>query len=170
LRINKSIFIILIGSICLSIDSCRLVESNFEKKIGTGIVSIKKIKRFNWFKEAYLSYHPNTKVIDSIKLYKEFKINIIGGVWCSDTRTQLPRFIKMSEAINFPLNDIKVILVDREKTCKNCGDYSKEKYKLLWVPTFIIQDKDKLEIGRIIESPKVSLESDLLKILVNHYR
>jgi hypothetical protein len=51
--------------------------------------------------------------------------------------------------------------VDRNKKSNNKEE---EAYKIINVPTIIVM-KDGVELGRIVETTKTSIESDLLKIV-----
>ena len=57
--------------------------------------------------------------------------------------------------------DVEIIWVNREKKSKTKLE---EKYKIERVPTFIIL-KDGIEISRVVEEVKVSIEKDLADAL-----
>ena len=110
----------------------------------------------------YPAYVPDSLTLDSIKpLVKERKITIVLGTWCGDSKLQVPRFFKIMDALQVSEKNITIICVDGHKKAEN-GLI--EPLKIERVPTFIVYQKDQ-EIGRIIESPKISLEKDLLLIL-----
>ncbi len=79
----------------------------------------------------------------------------------ADSRREVPRFFKIIDEIQFPQERIKIFGVDRKKESSE-GDIAALNIEL--VPTFIFYVNEK-EIGRIIETPEVSLEGDMLKIL-----
>jgi thiol-disulfide isomerase/thioredoxin len=84
------------------------------------------------------------------------------GTWCSDSRREVPRFLKLLDVLNFNSSaGLKIICVDDNK--KGKGD-EVDGLNIELVPTFILSQKGK-EIGRIIESPKLTLEKDLLGII-----
>ena len=84
------------------------------------------------------------------------------GTWCSDSRREVPRIIKILDQLDFDENNLQLINLDRKKQSPN----SEEKDKTIkFVPTFILS-KNEIEIGRIIEFPIVTLESDILNILL----
>ena len=86
------------------------------------------------------------------------------ATWCGDSKDQVPRFFKiMDEISNSKIDVSEIICLDRNKTAP---DFDNEKYKIEKVPTFIIYPGEK-EIGRIVETPKISLEEDLLQIILN---
>ena len=116
-----------------------------------------------WFNENYAAAHPNDAVLSKIKpLLKDKKMTIVMGTWCSDSRMWVPYFFRMLDLMNYDDEDVKIIALDRDKTADGV-DMSK--YKIERIPTFIIYDKSGKELGRIVESPRYSLEKDLLEIL-----
>ena len=110
----------------------------------------------------YPAYVPDSLTLDSLKpLIKEQKITIVLGTWCGDSKLQVPRFFKILDALQVSEKNITLICVDVHKKAEN-GLI--DPLKIERVPTFILYEKGQ-EIGRIIESPKISLEKDLLLIL-----
>ncbi len=117
-----------------------------------------------WFTSEYNSYEPDEKLIVKLKNnsnIENLKVVVIFGTWCHDSRRELPRFYKIVDKINFSESKIKLIGIDTEKSSQN-KLLSNIEFKK--IPTFIFYKKGK-EIGRIIESTKISLEADILKIL-----
>ena len=115
-----------------------------------------------WFDSGYKFYRPDTNAITQIKeVGYDYTITIVMGTWCSDSRREVPRFYKLIDELNFPEEKIKLINVDRNRVGI---DNNVDSLNIKLVPTFIIYSKDE-EIGRIIETPKASLEKDLAKIL-----
>jgi len=96
----------------------------------------------------------------------DYKITIVMGSWCGDSQEQVPRFMKIADSIGFPEENIRLICVDKKKTAPG---FEEELIPLNIekVPTFIFNTFDGRALGRIIETPLESLESDWLKILEN---
>jgi len=92
----------------------------------------------------------------------EIKIVCIQGTWCSDSRREVPRFFKILYELNYDLENLTMICVDRKKQADNIDV---DQFVIEKVPTFIFY-KDDSELGRIIETPKNTLEIDLLEILL----
>ena len=110
----------------------------------------------------YNNYDPDYGVLDSLEGKLDcINITIVFRSTCSDSREQLPRFFKILNELNYNVNSITLIGVDREK--QGLFDEA-EGFGIEFVPTIIFY-KDGNEIGRIIETPEESLEKDLLKIL-----
>lgn len=127
-----------------------------------------KIEDFNkdpykkWYLEEYNNYQINSNILKNLsEEQKEFTVKIYFGSWCSDSRREVPRFIKIMEAANVNENQLQFHGLDRTK---KSPDYQDNKYNIQYVPTFIFYRNGK-EIGRIIETPSLTLEKDILHIL-----
>ncbi len=115
-----------------------------------------------WFNSEYENYELDRETLSKIKIDNEFQsITIVMGTWCGDSRREVPRFYKILDSLNFPSAKIKLIMVDRKKEADGV-DISSLKIEL--VPTMIFYN-DGLEVGRIIETPKETLEKDIEGIL-----
>ncbi|MBI9039689.1 MAG: thioredoxin family protein [Bacteroidales bacterium] len=115
-----------------------------------------------YFLEEYSSYKPKSSVLKKIKpKLRNIEIVCVLGTWCGDSKEQLGRFYKILDKMNFNENNLKLICVDRSKSTR---EVEINKFEIERVPTFIFF-KDGNEIGRIIETPKTTLEKDMLKIL-----
>lgn len=94
------------------------------------------------------------------------------GSWCGDSRREVPRFWQLQNLMSDAAIPLEMIAVGRtdapeamvwEAEHEIVPDY-RSRYDVTFVPTFIVYDGD-MEIGRIIETPEVSLEADLARIL-----
>jgi len=117
----------------------------------------------HWFDRGYSGYKPDTTLTERLKeaFTDDIKLLVFYGTWCSDTRRELPRLMKILDTVGFPKERVKLCAVNR---AKESGDDFAKKHGLKLVATVIIY-KDGEEFGRIIETPKLSLESDMLQIL-----
>lgn len=114
------------------------------------------------FFSEYGNYHADTSVINQLKnLRQNLTITIISGTWCGDSKEQVPRFYKILDEAGFDENDITLISIDRDK---KAGDLNIDSLKITLIPTFIVYYDNK-ETGRIVETPKQSLEKDLYRII-----
>lgn len=91
---------------------------------------------------------------------------VLLGTWCSDSRREVPRFLKVLDQAGIPAGRVKLYGVDR--TMKS-SEGVPQRYNLERVPTFIML-KGGLEIGRITETPRTTIEVDLLTILAGAQR
>lgn len=116
-----------------------------------------------WFNSEFDNYSVDSVVLNDVSgKLKDVKIILVMGTWCSDSRREVPRFYKILEYLQFDLKNLSLICVDRTKTAPDC---EVEKLEIKFVPTFIFY-KDDIEIGRIVETPKESLEKDLAAIII----
>ncbi len=117
-----------------------------------------------FFIEEYANYKPDQEILN--KLDKDLfscSMTIVLGTWCHDSEQQVPRMYKVLDKMDFNTSVIQIICVDKDKT--GC-DTDISNMDIQRVPTFIIYNGEK-EVGRIIETPKLSLEEDLLNTLPN---
>ena len=117
---------------------------------------------YTWFLNRYDKYQPSIKELRQIN-FNEIKIKIFMGTWCHDSKREIPRLIKILDNLKFDQSNVEIIGLTKEKK-GYFNDYSR--YKITNTPTIIFY-KNKKEVGRIIEKPKETLESNMLSILVN---
>jgi hypothetical protein len=80
---------------------------------------------------------------------------------CEDSRFQVPKYLKIQELLGEKQLTTTYVGVDRTRALP--AEIVKVR-KVDKVPTFIIYEDGK-EIGRIVETPKETVEADLAKIL-----
>ena len=121
-----------------------------------------------WFDQHYESYETNSKSIRSIRSeLKNYEIKVFMGTWCGDSRQEVPRFYKILDKMNFPMEKLTVIAVDNSRKNYKKSPTGEEKGRNIHrVPTFIFY-KDGKEVNRIVEHPKESLEADMVRILLS---
>lgn len=132
--------------------------------LGIGDKSVFKDTSFStWYGAEYDMYELDKKELEKItpEKLKDIRITIVLATWCSDSKREIPRFMKILETLKFDEKNLTMIFVDRDK--KNpLGDI--EALKVKYVPTILIYKGDK-ELGSIVEAPKETLEKDLTEIL-----
>jgi hypothetical protein len=140
-------------------------QSQMEVLIGTCNREALKSDLFKvYFEPEYEKYTTDEAIITKLKkglVNNNISITIVMGSWCGDSQEQVPRFYKVIDAIGFADSGITLICVDRTKKSDK-GET--DNLNIIRIPTFIIYKNGK-EIGRIIETPKASLEKDLLEII-----
>jgi len=125
-------------------------------------IIIDSLFKDTWTTE-YTNYQPDYETLDSLEgKLEDVTIKIVFRSTCSDSREQLPRLFKILNELNYDVNSITLIGVNREKQGLS---NETEGLAIELVPTIIFY-KDGSEIGRIVETPAESLEKDLLKILM----
>lgn len=115
-----------------------------------------------YFTSQYELYEPKEGTIKKLtEVINKVKITVVFGTWCSDSKLQMGRFYKILDETGYKEKNLTVIGVNRDK---NALSVNIENLDVELVPTFIVYQNDK-ELGRIVESPKKSLEDDLWKIV-----
>jgi len=116
-----------------------------------------------WYLKGFDDYQVKTDAINKLlDISKgDLSIKIVMGIWCPDSRREVPRFMRVLDAWQFPSAKVTFIGVDDAKQSP-VGEYLK--LNIQRVPTFIVY-KNNIEAGRIIENPVTSLEQDMVNIL-----
>lgn len=116
-----------------------------------------------WYDRGYSEYSPDSTLAG--KLMKAFtadtRLLIFYGAWCGDTHRELPRLMKILDVVGVPKEKVELYALPRSK---QRGNKFAWEHDIKLVPTIIMYRNDK-ELGRIVESPKLGLESDMLEIL-----
>ena len=112
----------------------------------------------------YDKYEPAADMIDLLKakLGADLKIDVYLGLWCPDSRNNVPPFIKILDQAGSNAT-VRYFGVPR-KVSKDVKYYV-EDMKVERVPTFIFY-RDGNEIGRIIENPKTGMLEDTMDIVL----
>ncbi len=138
---------------------------NSKREILIGYCSLPGLKNSEfgyYFQSQYETYKPSDKYIEKLKEKINYvDITVVFGSWCSDSQLQVGRFIKVIDQAGYDDKNLKIIAVDRDKNAYTTNITS---LKIERVPTFIVSQHGK-ELGRIVETPKKSLEKDLEKIV-----
>lgn len=119
------------------------------------------------WKELEQAYQPDPAVISGLReetLISELRFLVVLGTWCSDSREHVPAFLKTAgrAGLNYTL-----LGVNRKKECPgNTGEAWKDcaSWNIEYVPTIIVY-RNGNELGRMVETPVVSVEADLLNII-----
>ncbi len=161
---NIFYFLIILISSCVSSNKFTL------KKEGSDIILngpveksyLNNPKQFPWFYYGYQAYQPKDSIINLLKPEaSKLGFLIFAGSWCGDTQKEIPAFYKVADLMGVKVHQIQLIMVDRNK---QTHFMKTSVLGIKPVPCIIIY-KDSVEIGRFIESSKISMEVDLLKII-----
>ena len=121
-------------------------------------------------KEALFLQHPKFQenfdqyeVLEAAaKIPADVSVLIFFGAWCHDSQREVPRMLKILEAVGFSQDSLKMVTLDYSKTdpeglaVANAVEFT---------PTFIFFREQK-EIGRIVERPASTLEAAMSELLV----
>lgn len=170
LPMNKAAFLILaVMMMAIGIANAQETDKVFkDEKTGNDML-VGEVSRAGltnigtWFNEEYNLYNPDTTAINFLKAHRASLPNlfIVMGTWCGDSKEHVPHFYKIADLIDYPKEKIFVLGVDRDK---KGGDFCLADFNITLVPTFIFTSKGE-EIGRIIETPVISLEQDMVNII-----
>jgi hypothetical protein len=117
---------------------------------------------------AFLHAYPQQPIapplVDLIRRGRgEAKVLIFLGTWCSDSKREVSRFFQIADSTGMTPDDYMLYGLDRKKASP---EGMERQYQIDRVPTFILLLRKK-EIGRIVETPKTTLEGDILNILAH---
>jgi hypothetical protein len=115
-----------------------------------------------WFQDGYDTYKPDKKAMKTLKrkLPDNLQIFIVMGSWCSDSQREIPHFLKITDMLGIDQKNITFIAVDHQKKMSH---FNIEHLKIERVPTIIFYNNNRE--GRIVETPKSTLEKDMLEIV-----
>ena len=115
------------------------------------------------YKQEKDSYEPDSTSIEILKKFnQDVNVLVFLGTWCSDSRREVPRFLKILELAN---NDhIKFQLMGLDRSKRDSLGLA-EKNQIEFVPTFVVFKNDQ-EVDRIVETPSLSIEQDLVEIFM----
>ncbi len=134
---------------------------------GHGSISVLQQPNYKpWYDKSYDTYTVDTSVTAELKpLLNQKRMEIFLGSWCGDSKREVPRMLKLLQNTGMDTANVNLIFVDNSTSAYKQSPQHEEKGKgIHHVPTFIMYENNK-ELGRIVESPKQSLEKDLLAIL-----
>ncbi|HYK91121.1 MAG TPA: thioredoxin family protein [Acidobacteriota bacterium] len=132
----------------------KAVEITREMILATGL---------EW-QEKYDKYEPEADIVDALKakIAADLKIDVYLGLWCPDSRNNVPLFIKILDRIG---TSAPVRYFNVPKKANKDVMYFVEDLKVDRVPTFIFY-RDGMEIGRIVEKPKTGMIEDFAEIIL----
>jgi tetratricopeptide (TPR) repeat protein len=144
---------------------------------GRGSIAAMQLPNYKaWYDDSYNKYTVDTVTVKQLKpLLQNKRMEIFLGTWCGDSRREVPRMLKILQQVGMDTTKLALIFVDNSTDKYKQSPQREEKDKNIHhVPSFILYDEKK-EIGRIVESPLLSLEKDMLAILRQqpyqpHYR
>ncbi len=124
----------------------------------SGFVTTKQVLSIPEFQQRYKEVK-----IDPVPLGKlsgkGVTVITVFGDWCSDSVEHVPEFIKINEKVKF--DDVQWVAVGRH-LADNTGIV--DAYQIKRVPTFLFFANG-VEVGRIVEHPKATMEQDTAEIL-----
>jgi hypothetical protein len=108
------------------------------------------------------TYSPDLDIVGRLqKIHEEIRVEIFLGTWCPDCRQHISAYFKIMDMVANPLIRTTLTGVSRNREARQKYIAGKNVER---VPTIIVSFRGR-EIGRIVETPEVSVEADLWRIL-----
>ncbi|WP_205512881.1 thioredoxin family protein [Longitalea arenae] len=119
-----------------------------------------------WFTKNFEAYLVDSSTAVQLKpLLKHKQFLLFMGTWCGDSRREVPRIYKILDYCQVKPSQIQLINLNNSDTAyKQSPGHEERGLNILRVPTLVIYE-DGREWGRIVESPVLSLEKDMLAIV-----
>ena len=115
------------------------------------------LERHEMFKRNYDAYEV-TAGIDGLPA--DMQVKILFGTWCHDSEREVPGMLKLLAASGVKEENISLISLDIRK---EEPEGRAEALGVRFTPTFVFYSGSQ-ELGRIVESPTVSLRDDVIAI------
>ncbi|MBP1595470.1 MAG: Thioredoxin [Acidobacteria bacterium] len=115
------------------------------------------------WQQKYDAFEPAAEMMEALKtrLGPDTRIDVYLGLWCPDSRNNVPPFIKILDRLGA---STPVRYFNSPRKASRDVQFYVEEMKVEKVPTFVVYRNGR-EIGRIVENPKVGMLEDLLDIL-----
>jgi len=114
------------------------------------------------YRDIVESCQPDSEVLAGVKdQIVGLNVKVFFGDWCPDCRARMPTFL--AAVLELGVDDFELEFVEMSRQMKDGLDKAAE-HSVMAIPTFIFF-RGELEIGRIIERPKESMEKDIASIL-----
>ena len=127
-----------------------------------GQINRQALSDLSWYKKNYSSYTPEQTSLEALQdSLNEVQIKVFMGTWCHDSKRETPRLFKILDQASYDLENLSLIALDRTK--KTPDEFEKG-LDIIRTPTYVFY-KNGLEVGRIVETPRESLEKDIFKIV-----
>jgi thiol-disulfide isomerase/thioredoxin len=120
------------------------------------------LQRIPEWRKYYEAYSPDLNIVGGLqRIHEQIRVEVFLGTWCPDCRQHVNAYFKIMDMVRNPLIQTSYTGVPRDRQAR--GPYIEGK-DIQRIPTFIVYFRDR-EIGRLIETPKLSVEADLWQIL-----
>jgi thiol-disulfide isomerase/thioredoxin len=126
----------------------------------TGKVTISELYQI---KSSIKAKQKSFKYSGTVLWKKGYSLRCFIGVWCHDTKREMPRLLKILSDAGVPEEKIEIYLLSKNK---KQPEVEVKANKVFYTPTIIVL-KDGKEVDRFVEHPYVSWVDDLNRVLNN---
>ncbi|MEO1021665.1 MAG: thioredoxin family protein [Bacteroidota bacterium] len=133
----------------------------------TGVVTPEQITTNQRLFDVYSKrYKPNKKAISQLnEVQDSLQIIVAFGMWCHDSKKHVPALLRVLRELDNPRITTEFRALTRKKEDpKN----TKNAFNIIRTPTIMLF-RSGSELGRIIETPRESVEEDLVSIIRGDY-
>lgn len=138
---------------------------NGNDKVMKGKIEMKALMQdqsTDWFYKGVNNYQPNDNMLNYIKANRtNYNLVVVMGTWDETSRKVVPELYKVMITAGSPEDQVLMFGADQKMQTDAPTDYKVKK-----LPTVIVF-RDGSEVGRIVGTPKESIEGDLSRILLN---
>ncbi len=114
------------------------------------------------YRDIVESCQPDSGVLEGLKdKIVGLNVKVFFGDWCPDCRAHMPTFL--AAILELGVDDFELEFIEMSRQMSD-GLNKAAQHNVMAIPSFIFF-KDGVEIGRIIERPKESMEKDMAEIL-----
>jgi hypothetical protein len=115
------------------------------------------------WRDLVASYEPDPEAMAKLgEIDRDVRVDVFFGTWCADSMAHVSAFFKILDLAANPRIRPRYIAVPEDRAKR--APYYEGRTDVVKLPTFIVL-VDGREAGRIVETPKKSVERDLVKIL-----
>jgi len=143
-----------------------MIDPDIDREILIGEVDESGLQTLIFLEEwnvAQDEYTPDKLTIKKLRKFfrknKDVRVKVFFASWCGDSKEHVPHFEKLAQKAK--IKNVKYIALSRKKSLP---DEDISYFEIDYVPTFIVY-KGEQEFGRIVETPEISLEKDLYRII-----
>ena len=168
--IKRIIELIILGAILFLSVSCSdnlsdgmVKDPNTGQPMIVGSIVLDDLKQDpfeEWYASGFEGYDVDFQLISAIDDPNGYTYEVFLGTWCADSRREVPRIAKIFQTLDVAPENVQYVCVDRDKISPGNEHVGKD---IRYVPTVIVTRNNE-EIGRIVETPIGTIESDLLEI------
>ncbi len=156
------LLVVTLFSISCATGAGRVVRVDGERMLIGSISDGQLYRHFPEFKRNKDAYAPDMGVVEEIRAaLNDESIVLFLGTWCADSLEVVPKFLRVMDELGDAAPSLTMYATDEAKVEPQPLPRT---YGIEFVPTFIVF-RDGKELGRIVEHPEASIETNLLAIV-----